>query len=315
MSLLAIQDDSCQDKRKYIEPCRFDATGMDRIKFDILRLDTLHPKVSGNKWLKLKPWLSRYAAGGYYGILTKGGPWSNHLHACSYACRALGIPLMAIIKGSESQPLTPTLQDLKKHKSYFIWVNHSTYKKEAPWQEMADNLQHLYIPMGGEGPEGISGVKQWFDTLQAPAYDYLLCAFGTGTTLLGIGQSALQCPNFITTDSGTRDVQRLTALQQQLDAEGRRLIIQPALGKFGKVSDETIAFVKHWHKATGIVLDIVYTAPLLQLLLKLVADGTIPAGSRVLAVHTGGVQGNRSVPRLATLKSKVKNQNKRNTPD
>lgn len=315
MSLLAIPDDSYQDKRKYIEPCRFDAPGMDLIKLDMLRLDTLHPKVSGNKWLKLKPWLSRYAAGGYHGILTKGGPWSNHLHACSYACRALNIPLKALVKGSESQPLTPTLQDVKHNGDSLIWANHGSYTKEELWQELADSLNYLYIPMGGEGPEGVAGVTEWFNQLDAPAYDYLLCAFGTGTTLLGIGQSVLECPNFITTDSGTRDAKRLETLQLQLEGEGRKLLAHAAPGRFGKVSDETIAFVKHWHKATGIVLDIVYTAPFLQLLLKLVADGTIPAGSSVLAVHTGGVQGNRSVPQLAKLKNNVKKQGAGNTPD
>jgi 1-aminocyclopropane-1-carboxylate deaminase len=315
MSLLAILDNSCADKRKYIEPCRFDAPGMDQIKLDILRLDTLHPQVSGNKWLKLKPWLLRYATGRYHGILTKGGPWSNHLHACSFACRFLNISLIALVKGSESQPLTPTLKDVKHNGGTLMWANHGSYNKEEVWQKVADNLNYLYIPMGGEGAEGVAGVTEWFNQLDAPAYDYLFCAFGSGTTLLGIGQSTLKCPNFITTDSGTRDAKRLGALQLQLEAEGRKLVAQAAPGRFGKVSAETIALVKQWHNATGIVLDVVYTAPLFQQLLSLAEAGTFAAGSRVLAVHTGGVQGNRSVPQLAKLKNNVKIKGIGNTPN
>ncbi|MEP6847033.1 MAG: hypothetical protein ABI861_13565 [Panacibacter sp.] len=42
--------------------------------------------------------------------------------------------------------------------------------------------------------------------------------------------------------------------------------------------------------------DIVYTAKTLYAIKDMILDNTIPAGSNVLMIHSGGLQGNRSLP-------------------
>ncbi len=269
------------------------------ITVKVLRLDLLHPHISGNKWMKLQVWLERFKNGGYQGILTKGGPWSNHLHATSYTCYFQKIPLIAIVKGHEHY-VSATLQDLKTWNTQLIFTNRSDYYCEEKWIELAKSLNYLYIPMGGDGEEGVLGVTEWFNQAKLPAFDSVFCAVGTGTTVLGIAASTLACTNLVGVDAGTGDKKLLEKLSEEhISIHGeKKVVLQHAPVKFGKISPDTIAFMQDWYFQHHFMLDALYTAPLCVHFKLLVENGQIPLGAKVLLLHTGGLQGNRSVSLL-----------------
>lgn len=267
----------------------------------MLRLDKVHPLVSGNKWLKQAYWLQTYTAGSYSGILTKGGPWSNHLHACAASCAAAGIPLQAIVKCAPGYS-TATLQDVQQMGAQLLYAHRPEYYDEAHWAQYAQVHHLLYIPMGGEGPEGIAGVKEGMEQLLASqAFDTLMVSMGTGTTLLGIAQSKIACSKIIGIDPGTGDKNLFARIQTEAATLSKQLVLRAYPGKFGKGTDARIEFIKDWHARTGIVLDWVYTAPLCMEFVKMYEEGQFARGERVLLVHTGGLQGNRSQDTLSQL--------------
>ncbi len=266
-----------------------------QIRIDVLRLDRFHPFISGNKWLKLKHWMEKKERGGYKGILTKGGPWSNHLHACGYACQLSQIPMKAIIKGHPSQK-TATIQDLQNWNIELEFTNRSAYYDESLWEEQAQKEGFLYIPMGGEGKEGETGVAEWFSQNIVSCYDYTFCAVGTGTTVTGIAQSSLSTKNLVAVDPGTGDeklADRLLNLQQKNPE--KRIEWVRFQGKFGKITPEIRAVMARWEESYKIPLDFVYTAPLALAMEQMLTTRQIRDGSKVLFVHTGGLQGNRSL--------------------
>ena len=54
----------------------------------LLRLDQLHPVVSGNKWYKLRFYIQEAIDKKASSIVSFGGPYSNHLVALAYAAHS-----------------------------------------------------------------------------------------------------------------------------------------------------------------------------------------------------------------------------------
>lgn len=264
------------------------------IYVDILRLDIIHPLVSGNKWLKLQYWLEKYETGNFKGILTTGGPWSNHLHACGFACYTHHISMKAIVKAKHGM-MTETLQDLVNWNCEIMYVNRTQYYDEVYWQSLAEEMEMLFIPMGGEGEEGAQGVTEWFNHLPLSAYDATYMAIGTGTTLLGMAESYFGAGDIFAFDPGTGDSSLKEKLQKISATLGKKIVYHPSEIRFGHFDNTLKNFMESWHSYTQIPLDFVYTAPLCQYLLKQVIEGQFAPGKRVLIVHTGGLQGNRSL--------------------
>ncbi len=265
------------------------------ISLSILRLDRFHPFISGNKWLKLSLWMEKFHKRSYRGILTKGGTWSNHLHACGYACYKKNIPMRAIIKGSPLQE-TATIKDLKTWNTALEFVNRTAFYNETQWELMAEKQGYLYIPMGGDGPEGAAGVEKWFNEAKLPCYDFTFCAAGTGTTATGIAKSTLITKNLVVIEPGTGDeslTQRFIDLNQTYPQKNINLIHFP--GKFGKITPAIRECINKWQQQYEVPLDFVYTAPLALAMEQMINSDQIPNGSKILFVHTGGLQGNRSI--------------------
>ncbi len=262
---------------------------------DMLRLDRIHPFISGNKWLKLDYWMQRYQSGNYRGILTAGGPWSNHLHACAFACAQSGIPMQALVKGYAGMH-TAMLQDLNDWNVQVRFTNRNAFYNRAAHEDYAGQHQLLYIPMGGDGHEGMQGVTSFFNRLPLEYYDLVCCAAGTGTTLAGIAASKHAFPQLTGYDPGTGDSRLTDRIRELLQAcPSRQINLVHAGEKLGKPAAGLLIFLNSWQQQTGILLDVVYTGPMCRHFLEEVQSGKLTAGYRVLLVHTGGLQGNRSV--------------------
>ncbi len=64
-------------------------------------------------------------------------------------------------------------------------------------------------------------------------------------------------------------------------------------GGFARIRPELIHFIHHFQQQTGIELEPVYTGKMLFGIYDLIKQGFFRAGQRIIAVHTGGLQGNR----------------------
>lgn len=262
---------------------------------DILRLDQLHPLLSGNKALKLAGWWQRYRSGAYQALITFGGCYSNHLHATAALAYALGIPLRCLVRGYAAAPLTPTLQDCVQWGAQLEFLDRRGYAaryEPAFLQQLADQHQALVIPEGGAGIEAALGCRALANLAQH--YDQLWLAAGSGTTAGGI-QQGLQQLCATTQLRVVNVVADQGALAQRWRSDVRVQVIDGALGGFAKQTPELIALMSRYD-AQGLPLDPVYTAKLMYAFEQYQPpqdQQQDPAAKpqKVLLLHSGGLQG------------------------
>lgn len=287
---------------------------------DLLRLDQVDPVLSGNKLFKLFYHLRRYLLehpdpANSPPLASFGGAYSNHLHALAAVGHALGIATAGIIRGERVAPLNPTLTDLEEWGMRLMFVSRGEYRRreEPAWlAEMEQQLgQVFWVPEGGGGLEGALGCQAIGWHLQSvvgaqplPCTDIAI-ACGTGTSLagviLGLGDSPARVTGFSVLKGAaaglTDSVQGLIDRCQRHSQNHQGLPPWSITdrfhgGGFGKLSQEQGNFISEFQRDTGVVLDPVYTAKLLTGVIRL-ADEGFWRGGRVIAIHTGGLQGGR----------------------
>ncbi len=264
----------------------------------VLRTDRIHPVISGNKWMKLQPWIKKAKETLTPAIISKGGPWSNHLHATAYTAMQEGLSFTAVVKAAPGF-MTATLNDLLQWKANLLYVDHEQYQDEAYWENLAFVQDAIYVPMGGEGEVAVQGVSEFLDEYADQQFDYVICPVGTATTLLGIAFSKLQYQHLIGIDPGINDKnydEIISRLSAQFPGKSFQILADPALKKFGKWPEWLPSKMNEWYQRWQLPTDIIYTAKMMAQVEKLVASNFFGKGKRILLVHTGGLQGNRSLP-------------------
>ncbi len=290
-----------------LQPLSFDWLAGTGVELAAWRLDLIDPQLSGNKWFKLVHHLEAARSAGALGLLSLGGPHSNHLHALAAAGRRSGLRTVGLLRGEPQD--TPTVRDLLEQGMTLHWLGYGGYRARhqagfwAPWQ--ARYPDHLCIPEGGGGLPGALGCAMLARTLGARVGelgwdDYHGCwlAVGSGTTLAGlvIGEAgrhpvygALAGPG----EHGVaREVARLLEEAGQADA-GYRLVEACRQG-FGRFDAQLAGFMREAERQGGVPLEPVYTAKALLALRDWIAAGRFAAGSRLVFLHTGGLQGLRA---------------------
>jgi 1-aminocyclopropane-1-carboxylate deaminase len=273
-----------------------------KLRVSVLRLDGIHPVLSGNKWLKLAPWLALARQQQSPGLVATGGAHSNFLHAAAFACHRLGLPFVALVK-APPKSTNSTLNDLR-HWGARLILDAGLNDARAAAHIQQQGLQHyLSIPLGGDAPAGAAGVAEAFNSYRLPPFTHVFCPLGTGTTCMGIAQSGLIFNELCGINPGL-PVRYFARLQQQMAAmhPHRSFCImgQSALERFGKIPTWLPEKMNHWATQLQLPTDVVYTAKAWWLLEHQCRQGYFSEGSRVLFVHTGGLQGNRSLG-LGTL--------------
>lgn len=268
----------------------------------VLRLDRLHALVSGNKWLKLQGWWPLLQKGGYGGIFTKGGPWSNHVHASAAFCRQAGLGFTAIIKGQAAN--TAMLHDVENMGGTLLFRHGRQYTEaDAEGQALAAAANYLWLPMGAEGEPAVAGVQQYLNAVPGH-YGQVWCAVGSGSTATGIWRSALSFDELVLLMPGMRDAaleQALLALPQRYPRAATVRVLRLPGDRFGKLlPGQTEAMLAAWQQHQ-LPLDVVYTGKLWLALQTEALQNRWASAASVLFIHTGGLQGNRSVPALAAL--------------
>ncbi len=269
---------------------------------DMLRLDLLHPQISGNKWFKLKYNLLAAKAEKAKSILTFGGPFSNHLLAAAAAAKEFNISAVGIVRGHHrGGALTETLASCQDMGMELCFVGRENYaRKEDP--EYLAYLMKKYdrpfiIPEGGANKEGRAGAEG-IGKLISAHYTHIAVSVGTGTTLAGL---RTQLPNeqqilgFAPLKKGMYLRDKIGELLSEKNNKNWELFDKWHFGGFGKNTPELIRFMNEFYEINYIPLDIVYTGKMMAGVQQLIEERYFPAAARILCVHTGGLQGNATI--------------------
>jgi len=270
----------------------------ENVLLDILRLDKIHPVVSGNKWFKLKHYLIDAGQKGYEQIATFGGAYSNHIVAAAFACKAFGFKSTGIIRGEKPVHLSPTLQQAAEYGMQLQFVSREAFKDKEHIKQIFPGAYS--INEGGYGPLGAAGAGEIMQLVTgAEKYSHIVCAVGTGTMFAGILNSINPAQKAI----GVSVLKNNFSIKAEVEAllsdktnDGRFEIVHDYhYGGYAKHPPALLDFMKQvWH-TNNLPTDIVYTAKTLYAIQQMILQQAIPPGSRVLMVHSGGLQGNSSL--------------------
>ncbi len=268
----------------------------------VARFDQLHPFISGNKYFKLKYNLQQVRDENKHGILTMGGAYSNHLAATAFACHEQGITSVAIIRGEITEPLNPTLLFCTMHGMKLIPVRRSEYALDNDVvMKIAATYPHLlFVPEGGNNEAGLKGCKELLQPVEnVQQYSHIICSIGTGTTFKGVAASASAGQTVIGIPALKIKEQDQAGFLLQLinhDCKAKQMILFGYAGKgYARYDELLINFMNLFYTKTSIPTDIIYTGKLFQAVITLCNNDFFISNSKVLVIHSGGLQGNKSV--------------------
>lgn len=274
----------------------------------VQRLDAIDPLVSGNKWYKLAPHVAQLQQSRAHGIISLGGAHSNHLHALAAAGQKLGFATVGLLRGHEQH--TPTVQDLCACGMQLHWLGYGGYR-ERHQPGFADSWLarypgHLFVDEGGMGREAVESCAGLSELLERalgdcgwPDFDQLWAACGTGTTLAGliVGDGARHAiTGCMALPHGHGIENNISQLLQQAGCSASNWrLLDGSLGGFARTSPELLDCMAQFTRQTGILLEPLYTGKLVLALEQALQAGELPAGERVVLVHSGGLQGRRAL--------------------
>lgn len=269
----------------------------------IKRDDLIHPVISGNKWRKLNHNIEKFKQGNYKKLLTFGGAYSNHIAATARAGKELGFSTIGIIRGDElNSNSNPTLKQAHEDGMELIFTKREEYdlrEEKYYHEELRRRHGHvLIIPEGGANYFGVLGCQEILKENEA-SVEYVVSACGTGTTAAGlllnganvIGVSALKGGEFLN-ENIAQLLSQMLIEEDVLETMGRfDLQLDYHFGGYAKYNDELIQFMKDFTSEFDIPLDQVYTGKMMYALMDLIQKDHFPKGSKIMALHTGGLQG------------------------
>lgn len=279
------------------------------ISISIKREDLLHPIISGNKFRKLKYNLKEAIKQKKSKLVTFGGAFSNHILAVAAAGKELGFETIGIIRGDELADKileNPTLFKAQKLGMKFKFVDREMYrnKNEIDFRRRLElEFQDFYLlPEGGTNELAIQGCEEILTDLDND-FDFICCPVGTGGTISGIincskeSQQVLGFPA-LCGDFLKEDIRKFATKSNW------NLITDYDFGGYAKVSDELIRFMNDFYSKYNILLDPIYTGKMMFGVMDLIEKDFFPKNSRILVIHTGGLQG------IAGINAKLRKKNK-----
>ncbi|PRX42931.1 1-aminocyclopropane-1-carboxylate deaminase/D-cysteine desulfhydrase [Salegentibacter salegens] len=270
------------------------------ISLYLKREDLLHPEVSGNKFRKLKYNIARALEQKQKTLLTFGGAFSNHIAATAAAGELFGLKTIGIIRGEElgrnlqnTLAQNPTLKYANSCGMQFKFVSRADYREKetkAFEQRLKDEFGEFYlVPEGGTNELAVKGCQEIL-TENDRQFDFIAASVGTGGTLAGlinasgINQEILGFPA-LKGDFLSKEIEKYSF------KENWTLKLDYHFGGYAKVNSELINFINNFKKKYKIQLDPIYTGKLVFGIFDLIKAGYFPSGSKILAIHTGGLQG------------------------
>lgn len=271
-----------------------------QVEVQVLRLDQVHPEVSGNKFYKLRYNLQQATSQNHRHVLTFGGAYSNHIYATAAAAKEVGLASIGIIRGELLDAQNPTLAFARAAGMNLLGISREHYR-EKNQAEFLENLRKQFgdfylIPEGGTNALAIQGTREIL-TGSHSEFSHVLTPIGTGGTFAGIAASLLSHQKLlgISALKGEGIREEMTDL---LNAEGIQspgileVFTQYHQGGYAKWTTKLIDFIRWFWDAFGIPLDPIYTGKMAFACWDLLQQNYFPPGSRILLIHTGGLQGN-----------------------
>ncbi len=270
------------------------------VPVDILRLDLLHPIVSGNKWFKLQYYLQDAVATGKSIIASFGGAYSNHIVATAYAAKEADLESIGYIRGERPAELSQTLRDAEAYGMQLIFTDREAYRRKENIIHEKNDSEIYWIMEGGYGILGAKGASDILKITDTSSYTHILCATGTGTMLAGLIKTALPHQQVTGISVLKNDFELIEQVRSLLNSDENEKDFSIRhdyhFGGYAKHPPGLIVFMKETWLAEQLPTDIVYTSKLLYAAKELTTNHHFPAGSRILLIHSGGLQGNASLP-------------------
>jgi len=265
------------------------------IEVSVVRLDKISPVISGNKWFKLRFYLEEAIRLNKKGIVTFGGAWSNHIVATAAICNSNGLKSLGIIRGEEPRQLSSSLQQAKQEKMQLAFISRSDYQnKKLP--EMISMGDYYLINEGGYGELGAEGASSILDYCRND-FTHCCCAVGTGTMIAGMINRISRDQRAI----GVNVLKNNTAIAEKVQSLAHKkknnwqLINDYSFGGYAKHNPELLRFMNEFYRKTGIPSDFVYTGKLFYAVSALIKENYFAGGSKLALIHSGGLQGNKSL--------------------
>ncbi|MBT8134690.1 MAG: pyridoxal-phosphate dependent enzyme [Gammaproteobacteria bacterium] len=281
------------------------------VELYVKRDDLIHPQFGGNKWRKLKYNLIHAREKQYDTLLTFGGAWSNHIYATAAAARHFGFNSIGMIRGEEHTPLNTTLSFAKSCGMQLHYVDRARYRqKHQPeyLKRIKQEFGDVYLlPEGGSNELALKGCEEIIHEINDESgqkFDVICCASGTGATLAGlanaitdsqlaIGFSALKGGAFLSHE--VIKYLNSSGLGASTDRSKKNWQIEQDFhfGGYAKIDEELLSFMKQFQAQYGFELDAVYTGKMFFGLFHLIESGYFKPGTIIIAIHSGGLQGNK----------------------
>lgn len=287
-------------------------TELNGVSVFMKREDLLHPEVSGNKFRKLKYNVQKALSEGHGSLLTFGGAFSNHIAATAAAGKAYDLETIGVIRGEElgrdlqkTLRENPTLQFAASCGMRLEFVSRSEYREKTS-VEMLGKLQEKFgsfylVPEGGTNTLAVKGCEEILSA-EDKTFNLLCCAVGTGGTISGIINSSEENQRILGFPALKGDF--LTAEVESFSRKNNwELITNYHFGGYAKVDRELIEFINTFKKEYGIQLDPIYTGKMMFGIFDLIRSGYFSENTRILAVHTGGLQG------ISGMNKRLENKN------
>lgn len=266
------------------------------VELFLKREDRIHPIISGNKYRKLKYNLEEAKKQNFNLLLTFGGAFSNHIAAVAAVGQEFGFNTIGVIRGEELEDeinVNPTLKFAQSCGMHFKFISREDYRLKNSIEfikALKTEFGNFYfIPEGGTNPLAIKGCEEIL-TETDKGFEFVCCSVGTGGTVSGLincskpsqqilGFSALK-GDFLKEDIG-----------KFAKKNNWQLITEYHFGGYAKINEELISFINKFKNKYQIPLDPIYTGKMMYGIFDLIHNGFFPKGSKILAIHTGGLQG------------------------
>lgn len=281
------------------------------VELYILREDEIHPTISGNKFRKLKYNLIEFQKGNYNAILTFGGAYSNHISAVAAAGKEFRFKTIGIIRGEEIIDKiheNPTLTFAQNCGMEFKFISRELYRNKSNSEflnELKAEFGNVYIlPEGGTNELAVKGCEEILGN-PTSEFDFICCPIGTGGTIAGIINSSENHQKIL----GFPALKEGEFLKNEIKNFSSRsnweLISDFHFGGYAKVNDELLDFINEFKRRFDVNLEPIYTGKMFFGIFELMKNNYFPKGSRILAVHTGGLQGIDGMNKKLELKNKT----------
>lgn len=270
------------------------------VNVHMLRLDRMHPFISGNKWFKLRYNIEEALHNGNSSILSFGGAYSNHLVALAAAAHAAGLASVGMVRGEE-QPGNPVLQQCREYGMELYFISRAQYAAKEDAAFLAELCERfpgaLIVPEGGANEAGERGAAEIAACIDK-RFTHVTLSVGTGTTFTGLRRALSQAQmllGFAPMKGGAYLAGTIKEKLQDLPETNWQLYDRFHFGGFGKINDEVLSFMNSFREQNGFDLDRVYTAKMMLGVRELIRERVFPEGAQILCIHTGGLTGKDSI--------------------